>query len=237
MDSTLAPTVLDRARAADVRTDPFPHLVIEDALPAPLCRELAASFPDFRRVGWDGEPPSNQRFALFAFLALLRDFLRRVRALFAGHWTEACEHIWAGLDEARLGYVMRDGEDADILVDARLELNTPVKDGPSVVRGAHLDTPNRLFSALYYLRRDGDDTPGGDLGLYRFTGAPPAQGLDRFAFDPEEVEEVARVPYRANTLVIFPNRPTALHGVTARPVTPWQRNYVFITAEVASDLF
>src|ERR1700748_727602 len=35
--------------------------------------------------------------------------------------------------------------------DTRLEINTPVRDPPSSSRGPHLDTPNRLFSGLFYL--------------------------------------------------------------------------------------
>lgn len=248
------PSVLDGLSPADVRTDPFPHVVVGSALPAETYRELAASFPSFAQVAWDGPAPSNQRFAMSAFMYELLDtmpevwrafgrlhtsrrFLRQVYALFAGHWTPAAEAAWSRLESAELGLFMRD-HDADIRCDARAELNTPVTDQPSSVRGGHLDTANRLFSGLLYMRPDGDDTPGGDLCLYR-----PAPGVDTiarkdaFAFASEELVEAVRVPYAANRLVIFPNSPAAIHGVTPRPLTPWQRNYVFITAEVAADLF
>jgi hypothetical protein len=248
------PTILDRADPAKIATEPFPHLVIDGALPEAAYRALADSFPGYADVVGAGTPPSNQRYPFSAFMIdwapwmpaawkafarthTSRAFLRQVHRSFAGHWPEAAEAVWAGLEDASLGLFMRD--DAEILCDARIELNTPVTDRPSSVRGGHLDTPNRLFSALLYMRPAGDDTPGGDLALSRFrSGAPPADGpLDRFAFDQADLETVVTVPYAANRLVIFPNRPTALHGVTPRPLTPWQRNYVFVTAEVATELF
>jgi len=247
-------TLLDRASPADVRTDPFPHLVLDDALPTDLYRTLAESYPSVEQmVGTSVTLGSNQRFPFSAFMVewapwidaawqrfaaahTSRAFLRRVHALFDGHWTDAAEAVWAGLDDARLGLFMRD--EADILCDARLEINTPVTERPSSVRGGHLDTPNRLFSALFYMRPPDDDTEGGDLALYRFRdGQVPDGPLDVFAFPDAQLEEVARVPYAANRLVIFPNRPTALHGVTPRPVTPWTRRYVFVTAEVGRELF
>ena len=248
------PSVLDGLTPADVRTEPFAHVVVDDALPADAYAALARTFPAFAQVGWDGPAPSNQRFAMSTFVYEIldsmpdawrlfgarhtsREFLRQVHALFAQHWTPAAESVWARLDTAQLGLFMRD-HDADIQCDARAELNTPVTDTPSSVRGGHLDTANRLFSGLLYMRPDGDDTPGGDLCLYR-----PADGVDTverknaFAFEPDDLVEAVRVPYAANRLVMFPNSPAAIHGVTPRPLTPWQRNYVFITAEVGADLF
>jgi hypothetical protein len=248
------PTILDRADPGRIATDPFPHLVIDDALPADAYRALAGTFPGYNDIAAAGPPPSNQRYPFSAFMIewapwmppawrafarthTSRAFLRQVYRTFAGHWTDAAEAVWAGLEQASLGLFMRDS--AEILCDARIELNTPVTERPSSVRGGHLDTPNRLFSALLYMRPADDDTPGGDLALSRFRNGAPPEGvpLDTFAFDDAELETVVTVPYAANRLVIFPNRPTALHGVTPRPLTPWQRNYVFVTAEVEDALF
>lgn len=234
--------------------EPFAHVVVDNVLPAGPYRALADSFPSFRQVAWDGPAPSNQRFAMSTFLYDLPDVLpddwrafgarhtgravlRQVHARFAGHWSPAAEAVWDRLETASLGLCMRD-HDADIQCDARAELNTPVTDAPGSVRGGHLDTANRLFSGLLYMRPQEDDTPGGDLCLYR--PAPdldPRARKDAFAFADHELIEAVRVPDAANRLVFFPNSPAAIHGVTARPLSPWQRNYVFITAEVGHDLF
>lgn len=41
-------SVLQKATAADVRRDPFPHLILENALPEDLYAALEASFPAAR---------------------------------------------------------------------------------------------------------------------------------------------------------------------------------------------
>lgn len=94
-------SLLEGVTAADIRTDPFAHIVIPEALdPA-----LADAFPSFSRIAWgaDGPLPNNRRFALSAqaildasdlpdcwkqFSALHSGpgFLAAVEALFAGHW-------------------------------------------------------------------------------------------------------------------------------------------------------
>ncbi|MEQ8968155.1 MAG: 2OG-Fe(II) oxygenase [Azospirillaceae bacterium] len=252
------PTVLDRARPADIRRDPFPHLVVRDALPAAVYDRLAATRPDSDTVAWAGPKPSNIRLPLSArrildhpaidpawkaFVAAhaAPAFLARVLDLFAEVWPDLPPDPAA---LARAGTTlldvtgMPDGEPGDgrVHLDARLELNTPVTGGESRVRGPHVDTANRLYSGLFYLRAADDPTPGGDLVLYRWRGGAVRDPL-RYEIPDAEVEAVARVPYAANTLVLFPNHPHALHGVTARPPTPHERAYVFLTAEVVAHRF
>ena len=40
-------SMLGRARRHDIVTEPFPHIVVEDALPADYYRQLAAEYPSF----------------------------------------------------------------------------------------------------------------------------------------------------------------------------------------------
>jgi hypothetical protein len=246
------PTVLDRVTAADIRTDPYPHIVVDDALPAEVYARLRATLPDSDRIGWVGEKPSNIRLP-FSAVRILADarmdaawrafaeahasmaFVVRVLDLFADHWP-AIDPPPAAIRAMDWG-LLDDPEttDAMLKVDARIELNTAVHGRPSAVRAGHVDTPNRLFSGLFYCRAQDDPTPGGDLELYRWRGAP--RDVARFQVGAEEIEAVATVPYAANRLVLFPNHAHALHGVTPRPPTPHERAYVFLTAEVAEDRF
>ncbi len=54
----------------------------------------------------------------------------------------------------------------EVGMDAQLIVNSPpLVDGTSV-RGPHLDWPDKLISALLYLRPEEDDSVGGDLELY-----------------------------------------------------------------------
>jgi hypothetical protein len=239
---------------ADIRLEPFVHVVAREVLDQATYAALSAGFPPAQRIAWEGRAlPSNARFQLSAWLiqrstelsqtwkdfTLLHSsatFLAEVSALFQGHWPaamlQALGGTWVGHPT---GLLERDQfEHARILQDARIEINTPVTGSARSSRGAHLDTPNRLFSALFYMRHPDDDAIGGDLQLYRWKHGPVAL-IDRFELPHAAVECVATIPYRANQLVIFPHSIDALHGVSIRQPTPHTRRYVFVTAEIATS--
>ncbi|CAO3411495.1 2OG-Fe(II) oxygenase [Azospirillum largimobile] len=247
-------SLLSGVTPADIRTDPFPHIVLSDVLDEDTHRALNAGFPGFAQIGWANprrNPGSNRRYQMSAWLIMnhpglsrpWKDFVRRhsspewfaeVAALFRDHWPDDLKRALGGdLLGHEMGLILRDDfARARILMDARAEINTPVTGPPSSPRGAHLDTPNRLFTCLYYLRRPEDDTAGGDLELFRWKDGAVG-GLDGFQVPADAVERVAVIPYRANRMVIFPQSIHALHGVGIRPTTPHTRQYVFISAEIA----
>ncbi|KJV09901.1 hypothetical protein VZ95_08505 [Elstera litoralis] len=244
---------------ADIRTAPFPHVVVSDALDPAVYRDLAAGFPSLERMTWQMPPekvPNNRRYVMpassvidapdlpvgwqdFARLHSSPEFLTGVAALFQDYWPPALMAALGGQFEghpiSRLRMLGLPAE-AGLLIgqDARLEVNTPVRDQPSSVRGPHLDTLNRLYSGLFYLRAPEDDSVGGELILYRWRHGPSAD-LGAFTQPADAVEEVVRIPYRANQFVLFPQNIHALHGVGVRHPTPHLRRYVFITAELNRD--
>ena len=241
-------TVFAKARSGDIRDGPFPHLVVENALDPVVYDRLARARPSY-----PGDPAANnRRLAIPAWMLMSLDFYDpvwralarthtdrritdRVAALFANRWPAHLRGVVHR--ETRFGVLGRDGYDrADVLTDARIEVISAVRGQPGAHRRGHVDAPNRLFSALFYLRAPDDDSTGGGLELFRHRCVPPDR-VDAFELPPESIEPVATIPYRANTLVVFPNGPFAIHGAEPRGVTPHERAYVFITAEVEEDLF
>ena len=182
----LAGTVLERADRAAIRAEPFPHIVIENALDAGLYARLDAARPRFADIGWPNPTHSTLRVAYGAshmldqrrFGATWASFIAAhvepavtwaVAALFRDHWSAHLPDAgW--LAAARYGLLDRDGFDAaDVLLDARVEIMTPVTQVASAHRRGHVDAPNRLFSGLFYMRADEDDSVGGVLELFRWT--------------------------------------------------------------------
>ncbi len=241
-------TVFAKARKNDIRLDPFPHLVIEEALDRDYYNSLLRTRPPY-----PGDPtPSNLRLPISGWMlmsldhydSVWRDFTRahtdpeityRLAEFFADHWPQHLPQLVPGA--TRFGVLGRDDFDqVDILTDARLEIISPVHGPPGSHRRGHVDTPNRIFSALYYLRAAEDDSTASGLELFRYKGAPP-DTLDAFELPPEAIECIKTIPYQANTLVVFPNSRYAIHGSEVRKDTPHERAYVFITAEVEQNLF
>lgn len=249
-----ATTLHERLSDATIRLDPFPHIVVADALDPDLYRQLCAGFPPFARIGWSDPqhlPRSNLRLELsaaqmmadaempqawrtFAALHSDRAFFDRVAALFSAHWPAELRQVLGGtLDGHTMERLVRFRPRlARITLDARVEINCPVVADASSPRGAHLDTANRIYSGLFYMRHPEDDSRGGDLQLFRWKDGP-AGDIDAFELPADKVDCVATIPYRPNLLVLFPQTIDALHGVSVRQPTPHFRRYVFLTAELA----
>ena len=247
---SLADTVFAKADPLAIRTDPFPHLVIENALPVAVLEQLLRSPPALEQ----GASRPATRLALSGQLLTRLDFIDPAWADFAArHMTPAITHGVArlfqdhwpahlkALDLANARFdplsLSDPGPDTDILYDARLVVITPNPDQPAAHRAAHLDGSNRIFSALFYLRDPADDSNGGGLTLYRFTGDRPTRAEDMDTLPPDAVEAVVTIPNVANTLVVFPNRPDAIHGAEIRSPSSLPRRYIFMTAETPDPLY
>lgn len=245
-------SLLDGVTAADIQLDPYPHVFVPDVLDAETARALGEGFPPFSTIAWagGGAPPSNSRYQLSATLMerfedipqVWKDFsalhsspafFEQVVALFQDYWPAALKQALGGsLLGHSMGRILQHTfDECRILQDARVEINTPVTKAASSSRGAHLDTPNRMFTCLYYLRSPEDDAVGGDLELFRWK-AEPSANIECYNLSADSVEVVKTIPYRANQMVIFPQGINAIHGVSIRHPTPHTRRYVFISAEI-----
>lgn len=234
-----------------VVSEPFPHIVIHDAIDDQLCRDLIAEYPSIDTITEGAAYGSNERFSYGAARALdnprvsplWQEFVRthtsspfvtEVLALFE-------DHLPARMQES-IGNPIRTGvrkvdafPDVQVLLDAQICVNTPVYGLPSSVRGPHVDLPDKLFAGLFYLRPPGDDSSGGDLELFGFVD-------DQRIFEgqfakPSKVNLVKTVKYERNVLVLFLNSVGSLHGVTPRAVTETPRWFFNLVAEVREPMF
>ena len=205
------------AKAREVIREPFPHVVIEDALDD--YRELAEAFPGAELLRKGQILASNEYSHVHADQILTDARVAPVWQRFVRDHTSAAffAEVVAlfGLEHLeQLDTSIRYAEPPrDVMMECQFAWCEPV----SVVSSSaprHLDRAVSLFAGLLYFRLDGDDSAGGDLQLY--DGEHP----------------VKTIPYRANTLVFFANSPRAFHGVTPRSVTPWPRLHVNFVGEV-----
>lgn len=251
----------------DIRRDPFPHVVIRDALPRDLYDALAESMPTAEYIGERiGKPiTSNERYNYMSEPILADPAMAQVWKDFVTHHASpafyrqfldlfqedllavlpTAEEQTGPLRELRVGRRNRDTFDThDILMDCTAVINSAVTGRPSSYRGPHVDKPYKLFGGLFYMRLPEDDTEGGDLVLYkyrpgahRFHTSASEYGDNRFDIDPSYVEEVTTIPYESNTLVMYPINPLALHGVSVRALTHHQRRFVALVGDLQHPLF
>jgi hypothetical protein len=238
-------------------TDPFPHLVIRDALDAQICDRLVAEFPAMGIIAQGASIASNERFSYPAYQSLddpnisetwkafVREhtsgqFLKEVTTRFRDqihHYHPQFEQTVAPIDALRPG--MRKRDDfliADVLMDAQICINAPVTADPEPIKAPHIDRPQVLFAGLFYLRHADDDATGGDLEIFRFKKSKPHSFEHQFV-DYQHVERVRTVKYERNAFVLFLNSPYSVHGVTTRSRTNATRCFANLIGEVKQPLF
>jgi 2-oxoglutarate-Fe(II)-dependent oxygenase superfamily protein len=248
-------SILHRATRGDIVDEPFPHLVVEEALDPDLYAELARQFPSPEAVLDGRTRPSNayahfhasQALANPAIPCLWREFMARhtsreffaeAVALFGDRIRRLNPHLEAAagksLEQMETGVRYRDPW-RDVALECQLVCCTPVAQRSRSI-GPHVDREVALYAGLLYFRLEEDDSTGGDLELYRFKGSRREYG-ERRSVPEELVEKVKTVPYRRNTLVFFPHSSESVHAVSERSETPFPRLHVNFVAELRTRVF
>ena len=179
-------SILSKVSAADIIHDPYPHIVIENALDETLFQELFESLPPEKLV-LDGREKKNTWFDYPACKVVNNSEITPLwQAFFRYHtspefYLELIEIFGDTLRnlhpsiEKKLGkpleesvVAMRPGgrqdrlaENADISMECQFYVNYTTQQ--RAVRGPHVDRPSELFAALLYFRSPDDDSKGGDL--------------------------------------------------------------------------
>jgi hypothetical protein len=159
-------SLLQRATKTDVRLEPFPFIVLENALPEELYARLEAALPDPTSLGVDLNRNNwrwNYRAELVANDAAIDPLWKNFIAYQSSEafFHEICQHFYDGIQKLypkqfpSMDYIrkMRVGvrgldsfRTKDVLMDAMISGNTPVQT-PTSVRPSHIDNGRKLFRA------------------------------------------------------------------------------------------
>ena len=232
-------SALSRAAVDSVVPDPFPHLVIDDVLPAALADELAATFPS-RRTFTRWKPyGSNQKFLRFApevlgddtitpawkayFTSLEQTVLHDCLRMFGAHLRTEFpdfETRFGRLDALRTTPRSPSGPGPEVFVDSMLLMHTPVAERTSVERGPHVKIAQHIILGYLTLRAPGDDSAGGDFVLYAPKPGAALRFHERQTTDEQHLDTRRVIPRRHNSMFLFLNSARSIQSVSARPVTP-----------------
>ncbi len=179
-------SILSKVSSADIVHDPYPHIVIENALDDALYQELFESLPSEELV-LDGREKKNTWFDYPAckvvdnpnitplwqeffryhtssqfYLELIEKFGETLKELHPGLETKLGKTLEESLVAMRPGGRQnRLADNADISMECQFYVNYTTQE--RAVRGPHVDRPSELFAALLYFRAPEDDSKGGDL--------------------------------------------------------------------------
>ena len=255
-------TLLSKFKQSDLFLEPFPHVVIKDALDEEVYSQLKSEWAalDILRQGEDNKGSdlsSNKRLHYLAKESLgderITPFWREFIALhtsdtffqeFFQIFKEPILQMYPDFEQKYGSFeTLKSGlrkvdtfETVDVLLDALICINTPVITKPNAVRGAHIDLPDKLFAGLFYMRDPEDPSIGGDLEIYKFKNGKP-YGFRSSAIADSYIEPVKTIKYDRNVFVLFLNSVYALHGVSVRSLTDRSRYFVNLVGEVKQPLF
>lgn len=256
-------SVLRNVSRADIRRDPFPHIVIEDCLPPDIYNELARAYPsDASILQLSGAAAKyyirqNHRYDLCAHRALenpqavgrtWREFIQY--HVSGGFFREFLALLGPDLQQTYPGLERRFGRKAqewttgirfdpaarnvDIALDCQIGINTPAE-RMSSTRSVHTDAPDELFAMLLYFRPAADCIAGGNFEIYRWKPGVTRRFVGR-EVDSRDAEIFGTIEYKPNTLVAFINSDVSLHGVSPRAPSHISRRLVNIVGRVRQSV-
>jgi hypothetical protein len=201
-----------------VQTDPYPHVIIEDALPWDLYGALENSFPESMVMQQQNAYDDGICFRLKA------DKLLDPRGSVPGVWKEFTED-----DLGARGWA---DENKNIWTDCQLVMHKPIEE--KTTRTPHIDNPMEMWAGLLYMPSTNDQSTGGEFQIY--STQSNVQKVDKKAgrqiYDNDLGTVVKTIPYKRNTFVMFANNsPNTVHGVSLRQDATLNRRSVNIIGE------
>ena len=246
-------SILSNADPSMVKLDPFPHIVLIDALPLEYANNLTSSFPkhlfdltsnnkrlDISAINVVNSPDISQDWKQFIAYHSSKEFFKEVLRLFEHSLLLNKNINLATLNNLNTGIRFQDTfDEKDCLLDAQISINTPVRIKSSV-RKAHTDNTNKIFSGLFYLRQSDDDSSGGDLQICDWNhdySCKKKLQIYKESLSPRHYSVFDEIPYANNVAVLFLNSLDALHCVTPRDLTVHTRTFVNLVGELPYDIF
>ena len=243
-------SVLQNTDNIQFKSNFFPYIVIDDALPLELYNMLKSSLPSSEKIIGNNEYHENFAYRYNANNSLKdkdisnewKEFIKyhtsyKFLEEFYNIFGDSIKKIYKVekeklFNENNVG--VRFEKKNFFNLDCQFVINTPTNGNTAVIE-PHLDNPVEFYAGLLYMKDDDDDSVGGNLTTYTFKDKPSFYGKSRVR--EEKVNLIEEIEYKKNRLVMFLNSPYSLHGVTKRSKTKFYRKYINIIGEFNFELF
>lgn len=218
--------------------EPYPHIVIHDALPKKIYDQLANEWPEEQLL--ETEPYDNGVcYRLKADKMLQQGVVSDLWREFTEYHTsidffKEVKNIFNDLikdTNPTLGPRGWAEKSSTIWTDCQTVMHKPLT---TTTRTPHIDNPREIYAGLLYMPYPNDNSLGGDFQIYNRTGNVSEVDMKKGRqIYKDNLGTVAHtVPYKANTFVMFLNNSTnAIHGVSPRVNATMHRRSVNIIAE------
>lgn len=123
----------------------------------------------------------------------------------------------------------------DLALDCQVGFNSPVIQ-KSQILGPHLDDKSQLYTGLFYMRKDDDDSKGGILEFYSHPDGKfiledhPLWGKNTIR--DARLKRILSIPYQENCLILFINSKKSLHAISEIESTLHMRRIVTLSGRI-----
>jgi hypothetical protein len=245
-------TVLSNLKPEDVKSHPYPHVIVKDALPKELYEHLAGEFPsledlvELRQYDDPAYLGNNRRINIKAYDSLIHplvtptwksfvrnhtsvSFLKKAFELFEPHIKKYYHHRFSGFGN-REDFKIKVRKDYHIdkneALDAEFYLDAQIAINSPVLEETHAVRLVHIDDAdklfVGLLYMRHPDDKSKGGNLEIYRRVEP--GEKGLAEDPR-VQLVDTVVYDQNVFIFFLNTPESFHGVSIREVTPYPRRF------------
>lgn len=184
-------SILSNASSVDIKLEPYPHLIIKNALDPDIYAQLEKQYPD-PQIVLNGREKKNTWYDYPACLAtqneaispLWKEFLeyhtsdaffQDLVALFGDVIIDLYPQLQArygkklsefSTSQRKVGAAKNpQNHEKDVSLECQFYVN--YTEQQRAVRGPHVDRPTELYAALLYFKRDDDDSQGSNLEVCR----------------------------------------------------------------------
>lgn len=242
--------ILQKAKKIDLVMEPFPHLIIENALPIEIYNQLDREWPEeFLRSGHESltdEKGHTKRY--LSAKALQENYITELwKEFFKYHtsnefykftleilsdaikeyYPEKADTILNSVAVPRTA-VNQKQSNTPFVTDCQFVMNNPLAE-TETSRTAHLDNPQEIYAALFYMRRSDDYCTGRNLEIFSSPTRTPSLGKKRTVTD--QITLVKTCEYKPNSVLLFLNCRHAIHGVSPSSNAKTVRRHINVIGE------
>ena len=245
-ENLLGINFVSKLKNAKYYSSPFPHWVIKNFFSVKELEKIDKHFPSCQEI-IDAVPIrknnkliKTQNSSYHIEFDELEDSNKDLSVLgsIANCWISQKQEVLEFLKNfdfaINLDQLIFDGNNVEVRGDFRAA--TPATISGTTQLGPHLDSNFEILAGLIYLRKNEDNTVGGDLDLYKLKeNAPQKYASNSLRVPVRYLDKLKTIKYENNSAVFFVSHPLAIHGVTPRSVGIYERRLINFSLELDSS--
>ena len=227
-------------QSGQFRAHPFPHWIVENILDQETLDSIENSFPTsegIHKVLHDlghVKTSYDQNTAYSLEFDMINDSNSALKNL-AKDWSDQKDDLLDYIAESLPLNIQSDLETVKNISFSRgdFRASSPVTIPGTTQLGPHLDSAYEILAGLIYLKMKGDKSEGGNLEIYELVPEAPMNYMSVKRRVPTKyLQKIYEVPYKNNIGIFFISHPRAIHGISPRSVTSFDRRLVNLSIEL-----